>query len=70
MSDWRSRLTADEDRKLDVIEAVLAKKKAEVAMVQKARKAIMNRAIQRAMAARKKSIAHPIKGVDTIAEAH
>ena len=70
MSDWRSRLTADEADNLALIEGAIAGNKRSTRQLQKDRKAIMNRAIQRAMAARKKSTAHPIKGVDTIVEAH
>lgn len=65
MSEWRSRLTADEAYQLGLMERGLARHKKVVASIQKARKAIINRAVQRSTAARKKSISHPKLGVDT-----
>ncbi len=70
MSDWRKRLTRSEFDQMALIDAQIEAHRKFIAEHQKDRKAIMNRAIQRAMAARKKSTAHPIKGVDTVAEAH
>jgi len=62
MSDWRSALTREEANKLDIIEAVLSKKKAEVAMVQKARRTLYLRA--------KKRSARDQKSVDMQAITH